>query len=66
MAESDFIRVSSTYQTENAKIIDFLRDLLDRIYFYLAFCQEKDEESLKTRFVSEFTTKFSRISQRVF
>jgi hypothetical protein len=33
--------------------------------FYLTFSKKKSEESLKTRFLSELTREFSKISQKV-
>jgi hypothetical protein len=44
---------------------DFLQDFYDRKRYYLTFFQKKGEESLKTRFISEFTKEFSKIWQKV-
>jgi hypothetical protein len=44
---------------------DFLREFYDRKRFYLTFSQKKGKESLKTRFLPEFTREFSKISQKV-
>jgi hypothetical protein len=58
LTESAFISLFDTYQTENTEMTDFLRDFYDRKRFYSTFSKKKGEESLKTRFLSEFTREF--------